>query len=236
MAIGSALRELKIKSPLDLWRVSRGLVLTIWDPTRADIQHGINRFIHRGIQEASPAQIEALEAASPELVALFREGYDPDISPERLEALPDGTLGREYARFIRDNGIDPLAVLVELGEPKSTLEYLFRRAYKLHDLMHIVLDCDATVLGEVPIVSFSLGQAGARQSEGPRAPAMALAVLIMNIGLRRPHEMPHAVRLAARWLEIGERARWHVTFRVEDYLDKPVAEIRTVMLPDLEPA
>ena len=103
--------------------------------------------------------------------------------------------------------------------------------------MHIVLECDATVLGEVPIVSYSLGQTGARKrSEGPRAPAMALAVLIMNIGLRRPHEMPEAVRLAARWLSIGERALWHVTFRVEDYLDRPVEDIRDAMLGELRAA
>ncbi len=233
----AALRELQITSPLDLFRVIRALVVTIWDPTRSDIQHGINRFIYQGIQEASPKVVRELEASSPELVALYRAGYDPDITPERLERLPDGTLGREYARFIRENDIDPLGVLVELGEPKTIVEYLFRRAYKLHDLMHIVLDCDATVLGEVPIVSYSLGQAGARKrGEGPRAPAMALAVLVMNIGLRRPHEMPEAVRLAGKWLAIGEQALWHVTFPVEDFLERPVEEIREAMLGELRAA
>jgi hypothetical protein len=89
-----------------------------------------------------------------------------------------------------------------MGEPTTTLEYLVRRAYKLHDLMHIVLGADATVLGEVRIVAYSLGQA---RRDSARAPAMALAVLFLNIGLRRPHEMPEAVRRAARWLE-GRRA------------------------------
>jgi hypothetical protein len=38
--------------------------------------------------------------------------------------------------------------------------------------LHVVLGCDATALGEVPIVSCSLGQA---RSTGVRAPALAPA-------------------------------------------------------------
>ena len=114
-----------------------------------------------------------------------------------------------------------------MGEPTNLLEYLMRRAYKLHDLMHVVIGADASVLGEVRIVSYSIGQA---RDPGARAPALALAVLFMNIGLRRPHEMREAIRLAAQWLAVGERAAWHVTWRVEDWLEKPVTEIRAAML------
>jgi hypothetical protein len=59
---------------------------------------------------------------------------------------------------------------------------------------------------------------------------MALAVLFMNIGLRRPHEMREAIRLAAEWLAVGERSAWHVTSRVEDQLARPVTEVRAEML------
>jgi ubiquinone biosynthesis protein Coq4 len=225
-----ALRELRLTNPIALFRTARNFVVTIWDPTRSDIQHGIQTFVFRQLQEAKPDDVLALEKEQPELVDLFRERYDPDVAPERLEALPPGTLGYEYARFIRANGITPLKTLLAMGEPTTLLAYQARRAYKLHDLMHIVLDTDATVLGEVPIVAYSLGQA---RRENARAPAMALAVLVMNIGLRRPQEMREAVRRAARWLDIGERALWHVTFRVEDYLERPVSEVREAMLGGL---
>lgn len=225
-----ALRELRLTNPLALLRAVRNFAVTIWDPTRSDIQHGIQTFVFRQLQEATPEDAIALENGEPELLALFHEGYDPDLTPERLEALPAETLGREYARFIRENGITPLKTLLAMGEPKTLLAYQARRAYKLHDLMHVVLDTDATVLGEVPIVAYSLGQAKRRAA---RAPAMALAVLVMNIGLRRPQEMAEAVRRAARWLDIGERARWHVTFRVEDYLERPVSDAREALLGQL---
>jgi ubiquinone biosynthesis protein COQ4 len=221
------LRELGLTNPLAVVRALRNLAITIWDPTRADIQHGINTLVFRAIQEAPPEREAQLAEMHPDLLALYRERYDPDLTPERLERLPDGTLGREYARFIRANGITPLKTLLALGEPKTLLAYQFRRAYKLHDLMHVVLDADATVLGEVPIVAYSLGQA---KEEGARAPALALAVLFMNIGLRRPREMREAVRRAAHWLAIGERTPWHVGFRVEDHLERPVHEVRAALL------
>jgi ubiquinone biosynthesis protein Coq4 len=223
------LRELGLTTPWAVWQAARNFVMTVWDPTRSDIQHGINTLVYHAIREAPPEREKALAQAQPALLALYRDGYDPDLTPERLERLPDGTLGREYARFIRENGITPLRTLLALGEPKTLLEYQFRRAYKLHDLMHVVLGTDATVLGEVPIVAYSLGQA---KQESARAPAMALAVLFLNIALRRPHEMREAVPLAARWFGIGEHALWHVGFRVEDHLERPVPEVRAVMLAD----
>jgi ubiquinone biosynthesis protein COQ4 len=229
----AAIRELGLRNPLDVWRAARNFVRTIWDPTRSDIQHGINQFVYRGLQEAPPERVRQLEAAEPALGALFAAGYDPDLDADRLAQLPDGTLGREYARFIRANAIDPLQTLLVLANPKTLLEYLFRRAYKLHDLMHVVLGADASVLGEVRIVSYTLGQTDVGSA---RAPAMALAVLFMNIGLRRPHEITEAIRLAYEWMKVGERSPWHVTFRVEDWLERPVAELRERMLVDAPPA
>lgn len=226
----SAIRELGFRSPLDVLRAIRNFAITVWDPTRSDIQHGITTLVQRDLAEAPPEQSRELAAQQPALAALYEEGYDPDITPERLERLPDGTLGREYARFIRANDIHPLQTLLAIGPARNLLAYQAKRAYKLHDLMHVVLGTDASVIGEVRIVAYSLGQA---RKASARAPAMAFAVLVMNIALRRPHEMREAVRLAAQWLEVGERAPWHVIARVEDYLEKPVEEVRAVLLPAL---
>jgi ubiquinone biosynthesis protein COQ4 len=225
------LRELGLKTPWAVWRAARNFVVTVWDPTRSDIAQGINTLVYQALREAPPERARALEESQPELLALYREGYDPDLTPERLEQLPDGSLGREYARFIRANGITPLKTLLALGEPTTILEYQFRRAYKLHDLMHVVLGVDATVLGEVPVVAYSLGQ-GREEARTGRAPAMALAVLFLNIALRRPHEMPEAVRLASRWLAAGAQSRSHVSFRVEDYLARSIPEVRAALLAD----
>lgn len=220
------LRELGIR-PWQVPHALRNFAITVWDPTRSDIQDGIQTLAYRQLRETPPARIRALETAQPQLHALFRERYDPDVSPARTLRLPDGTLGREYARFLDSNRITPLKTLLAMGEPTNLLEYMVRRAYKLHDLMHVVLGADASVLGEVRIVSYTLGQT---TNDDPRAAAMALAVLFLNIGLRRPREVHEAIRLAAHCDAVGERSTWHVAFRVEDWLEKPVADVRAAML------
>jgi ubiquinone biosynthesis protein Coq4 len=215
------------------WAVVRGiynLARTIWDPTRSDVQHGINTLVADALRDATPGRVAAFERERPEIAALFAERYDPDVDPRRLESLPDGTLGREYARFLRENRIDPLATLLAMGEPRNALAYSFRRAYKLHDLMHVTLGCDASILGEVRIVSYSLGQGARHPGRDGRAPALALAVLIMHVALRRPAEFRDAIRLAHEWMTLGERSRPHVPFRLEDHLAEPVERVRELVL------
>ena len=221
------LRKLGLTSPWKVWLAVQNFAKTVWDPTRSDIAHGINALVYEALANAPPGREAELARENPELAALFEQGYDPALEPARLEALPDGTLGREYARFIRANQIDPLGNLLVLSRPKNLLEYQFWRAYKLHDVLHIVLDCDATALGEVPIVAYSLGQA---RSTSVRAPAMALCVLLLHMALRRPEQFQTAVRLAAQWMHRGEQTRGYATHRLEEWMERPVSEVRALVL------
>lgn len=217
------LRRLGLANPLAAARALRNLARTVWDPTDADVQHGINHLVANALAEAGPERARALRAESPEIAVLYDEGYDPPLVAGELERLPEGSVGREYLRFIRENGIDPLGALLRLPETENLLQYQFKRAYKLHDVLHVILGCDASVLGEVQIVSYSLGQA---RSLEPRAPAMALGVLFLHLALRRPRELAAAVEIAAEWLRRGRQARPYATYRVEDWLAEPVETVR----------
>lgn len=217
------LAAIGIRTPWDLVQALRNFARTVWDPTNADVRQGINTLFYGALRDADPGQLSALEAAQPEIAALFVEGYDPQLDPARLERLPDGTLGREYLRFLRANRIDPLGELLAMKQPTNFAEYLFRRAYKLHDVLHVALGCDATVLGEVRILAYTLGQA---RGGAVQPPALALAVLFLHLALRKPRDLPEAVRLAAEWQALGERSRPYASFRFEDWMDRPVAEVR----------
>ncbi|MGH7857757.1 MAG: Coq4 family protein [Candidatus Binatia bacterium] len=224
------LQEMKavgVTTPWAALRSARNFVLTVWDPTRSDIRQGVNALLYGALRNPSPERIRKLAGGEPALVELHEGAYDPELDLERLEALSEGSLGREYARFIRENGIDPLGDLLELARPTNLLEYAFRRAYKLHDLMHVVLGCDASVLGEVRIVSYSVGQS---RDEDGRAADLALAVLLLHLTLRKPREFKEAIRLAGEWMRLGADTRLHVTFRLEDLLERPVGEVRDMVL------
>ena len=225
--IRTELRSLGLTSPWRIWLAVKNFAKTVWDPTRSDIEHGINALVYEALANAPPGREAAVAQESPALAALYREGYDPALEPARLEALPDGTLGREYARFILANQIDPLGNLLALSRPENLLEYQFWRAYKLHDVLHVVLGCDATALGEVPIVAYSLGQA---RGAAVRAPAMALCVLLLHMALRRTDQFQTAVRLSAEWMRRGEQTRGYATHRLEDWMERPVDEVRALVL------
>ena len=80
------------------------------------------------------------------------------------------------------------------------------------------------------VVPYSVGQAGPATV---RAAALALAVLLLNLVLRRPHEFQEAIALAHEWLQRGARARPYSALRFEDLMDPPVSEVRElVMAPD----
>jgi ubiquinone biosynthesis protein COQ4 len=220
-------RKFGLTNPWATVQAVRNFALTVWDPTRSDVKRGVNTLVYGALRKASPERIESIRREAPALVELFEEAYDPELDVTRLERLPDGTLGREYARFIRENQIDPLGDLLALPRPKNLLEYQFWRAYKLHDVLHVVLGCDATVLGEVPIVAYSLGQA---RATGVRAPALALVVLLLHMALRKPEQVQPAIRLAAEWMRRGEETEAYATHRLEDWMDQPVEAVRARVL------
>jgi ubiquinone biosynthesis protein COQ4 len=221
------LRAFGITNPWAAIQSVRNFALTVWDPTRSDIRQGVNALLYGALRAPSDERIRSLREEEPEVATLFEEAYDPDIAVERLEAMPDGTLGREYARFIRTNAIDPLGDLLELAAPSNVLEYAFRRAYKLHDVMHVVLGCDTSILGEVRIVSYSVGQ---RRGDDGAAADLALAVLFLHLALRKPGEFKEAIRLAREWMTIGERSKLYVGFRLEDWMNRPVGDVRELVI------
>jgi ubiquinone biosynthesis protein COQ4 len=226
------LSALGLRTPWAVLRGLRNFARTVWDPTRSDIRQGINSLVYGALREAGPEQLQKVERENRALAALWAERYDPPLDPGRLEQLPDGTLGREYLRFIRENRIDPLAELLEMDAPGNLLEYRFRRAYKLHDVLHVVLGCDASILGEVRIVAYSLGQA---RDSGLRAPALALVVLLLHLVLRRVEDFKEAVALAPEWMRLGARARPYASFRLEDLVERPVSEVRELVMAPAVP-
>lgn len=218
-----------LRGPRSMLATLRNFAITTWDPAQSDIRQGINALIEGALRDPSPERIEQASQRNPECAALWDERYDPPLDLDALAGLPAGTLGHEYARFIRENRIEPLGSLVEWGQPKNLLQYVMLRSYKLHDVLHVVLGCPATPLGEVPIVAYSVGQAGT-ESRNANAPALALAVVLLHIALRRTHEFAEACRLTGEWVQVGARCRPYAGFRLEEMMDQRVEDVRERVL------
>jgi ubiquinone biosynthesis protein COQ4 len=145
---------------------------------------------------------------------------------ERLRALPEGSLGREYLKFMdagklsavglvdaQDAGIDPNKN-VDLDPARR---YVADRLRDMHDLWHVLTDygCDDT--GEITNLWFSVGQFG--------NPGMAFIALFGTIDGMAHAGLPWA-RYCGRAYLRGRRARKLVSEPVETMLALPIEEAR----------
>jgi ubiquinone biosynthesis protein COQ4 len=77
---------------------------------------------------------------------------------EALAKLPEGTLGREFARFYEGNtGIEPIYTL---PREMSEGQYLGKRMRESHDLHHLLTGYGTDMLGEMELQAFQLGNLG----------------------------------------------------------------------------
>jgi len=81
---------------------------------------------------------------------------------QSLQALPEGSLGREYARFMEEDELSVIDFAEASLASMSEFDYGDRRAWILahrlrdmHDLIHVVSGYGRDLLGEMAVLSFS---------------------------------------------------------------------------------
>ena len=119
----------------------------------------------------------------PGVKAAAAAGYPAKFTLEALARNPRGSLGAQFHDLIVDNGFD-LEVLdrdaLGLQDLPPPLDYLNVRILQCHDLWHILAGYETTVLHEVAISGFQMGQFGHPYS------AMFLAVVLTKIAFEQP--------------------------------------------------
>lgn len=146
------------------------------------------------------------------------------VDLDALRAMPAGTLGREYMRFLDDNGITPDAFekLPEVGDPR--VAYVMLRMRQTHDLWHVLTGYTPDVRGELLLQAFSYAQT--------RSPA---SLLIAMIGSARwAFKWPNQVMALREAFQRGTRTSFLPTFRWEEHWATPVTELRALL--DCPPA
>jgi ubiquinone biosynthesis protein COQ4 len=195
--------------------VARTLSTLARDPGRLDQVLLLSQTVNLGALvravsrlEEHPAGRELLE----EKPCIDRQHVDFDA----LKRLPDGTLGREYVRFLDDNGITPDAFerAPEVGDPR--IEYVMQRMRQTHDLWHVLTGFTPDVRGEVLLQAFTYGQTNAPS-----------AFIIAAFGtLRWGLSWRGQGRALREAFARGRRTELLATFRWEDHWSTPVAELR----------
>lgn len=154
----------------------------------------------------------------PEGVKALAEKKRVHVDLNALERLPDGTLGRVYAKFMRDNGLTPDAI----PSLAADNEYDFIRAhlYESHDMWHAVTGFGPDVAGELGLQAFY-----AAQVDGALPPAI-LAAGLLNTALFSMEDRERRMDAIVRGWEAGRKAKLLFGFDYAANWSRPVAEVR----------
>jgi ubiquinone biosynthesis protein Coq4 len=197
--------------------------LASWDP-RASVPLALD-FMRLG-DEVALQGFDALALGNSNVSEMLADRYlSPTPEVDDLAALPDGTLGREFARYLVDNELDANllreSAFIDAHRARGDeVGYLAERGFQLHDLFHVLTGYDTTPLGEVRVVSFTVAQIPAPY------PAMIIATRPLQMVLYRPELLPWVMDAITEGWALGRRAKPLTGVHWEEYWDHPLSDLR----------
>jgi len=182
------------------------------------------------MRKGSPEALQAFDdmaLKSPIAEKMLQEHYlspTPDLA--YLAALPEGSLGKAFQCYIRENDLDVAllreSAFIEAHRARGDeVGYLAERGFQLHDMFHVLTGFDTTPLGEVRVVSFTVAQSPAPY------PAMIIASRPLQMVLYRPELLPPLMDAICEGWALGRRARPLLDVHWEDRCEQPLEAIRS---------
>jgi ubiquinone biosynthesis protein COQ4 len=200
-------------------RAVTALAHVLADPERTDQVLVFSSYINAGTTVTRSRRFFETEGGQ----RLYDEHRTIDsrtVDLDALERLPQGTLGHEYARFLRSRGFTPEvfdAPPSEIRDPQA--QYVVQRARQTHDLWHVITGCDTDTAGEIALQAFTFAQV--------HAPSTGILALVGTLrGVRMRPSLPGEVVRAYR---DGLRAKALITFAWEDHWATPLDELRALL-------
>lgn len=141
-----------------------------------------------------------------------------EVDLATLRGLPEGTVGREYARQLDAQGLEPLVISAEV-RARLARNPLALRYTTTHDLVHVLTGFPTTPAGELGLFAFMIGQ-----GFGSIRALLWLGALVNSLVM--PLHVPglwHNLRVGLR---MAREAAPMLEAPLEELLALPLAEAR----------
>lgn len=142
-----------------------------------------------------------------------------DVDLAEMRRLPEGTVGRAFARHLDDNGLAPLEISAACKERYAD-NPLALRYTTTHDLFHVLTGFSTAPAGELGLFAFMLGQGFAMGGRGALLYAQTVYSLLLPLHVRG---LLRNVRIGEA---MGRRARNLLEQPLQSLLDRPLVEVR----------
>lgn len=127
------------------------------DPERGDMVAALGETTGtRALQRLRRAM--SADPVGRELLAAKPDIKEDSTRPDRLRRLPEGTFGREYARFLDHHGYSPDERAAVRFVDDAELAFVMQRYRQVHDFWHVLCGLPPTVLGELALKWFEMVQ------------------------------------------------------------------------------
>ncbi|MCX4247349.1 Coq4 family protein [Paraliomyxa miuraensis] len=160
--------------------------------------------------------------ARPEIEAQLGDvrGYFPRVDLEALAELPDGTFGREYARFLEVNRLHPI-IPTDQVDPEMIARNAFTVRYAIiHDMVHVLTGFDTSWPGEAGVWAFVGAQRYSFIFDLAGVMSLLVAPFMCPLRLRQ------AWRSWRRGRAMGKQARLLLILRLEERLEQRLSDVR----------
>lgn len=146
---------------------------------------------------------------------------EESIDRMRLVKLPDGTFGREYARFLDNLNTSPDNRPPVKYVDDEDLLYVMRRYRETHDFTHVILQMKTNMLGEVTVKYFEAIQLG--------LPMAVLGSIFGGARLLTNHRRELITRNIPWVFDQATNARLFISFDWENHFDIPISELQKIL-------
>jgi len=207
------------KIDLDLLGVVRGAIALVIDPSKTesvyDVEDGLR---HR---RATTLAVEFVKQ-DPGVAQIFAERYlaePPDL--EQLGQLPEGSLGRVYADYLRDSGFE--ADFYRSLEVEDDASYFLLRMRQTHDIWHLVAGFNTDVPGELGLKAFELAQTRRPLS------AVLLSGGVLSAVFKAPETIGPLLEQIAIGYRLGSTAKPFLAQRWEEHWERSLDDWRELL-------
>jgi ubiquinone biosynthesis protein COQ4 len=197
-------------------------VLALRNPGRADLVASLSDATAGPALSRLTARLAAGGGAGAAMLSARSPARFPgDALFEQMRTMADGSLGREYARFMEVRRFDyrdrpPVNRALVRSDDEA---WVLQRYRDVHDLWHVVCDVPTTVFGEICLKWFEAVQTG-----GLPGPMLSAVGGPMRLSGR---ERAVLVKEIVPWaVEVGGGCVDLMAVRYEDVVERPVTELR----------